>query len=76
MRVSFPIVIFSNVTQLQQIAKNKAFSITSCKKMAKIADPVEQFKVSLCNLVQSLHLACKIQKPFNPMLGKGLCAEF
>jgi len=69
MRISLPIVIFTNYSQLEHIAKNKAFFIPLLKKGALTNDVTEQFKLCITGMLNNLHMSTTINKPFNPILG-------
>jgi hypothetical protein len=69
MRISLPVIIFSNISQLQHLAHNRTFAIKMFKRAARMKDPIEQFKCVCAAVIMDLHKEVVINKPFNPILG-------
>ena len=69
MRISLPVLIFSNISQLQHLAHNRTFAIKMFKRAARMKDPIEQFKCVVAAVIMDLHKEVTVSKPFNPILG-------
>jgi hypothetical protein len=74
--ISLPVKIFEPRSALQRVVDLFSFSPIFLTKAAETDDHLERFKLVIANAVSSMYLCCSQNKPFNPILGETLQAQF
>eukprot|EP00347_Sterkiella_histriomuscorum_P004889 403358700 len=74
--ISLPVKIFEPRSTLQRIVDLFSFSPIFLTRASQTPDHLERFKLVIANAVSSIYLCCAQNKPFNPILGETLQAQF
>jgi len=74
--MSLPVKMFEPRSAISRIVDLFSFFPLFMKKAIDTDDPLERLKLVISSGISSIYLCCGQMKPFNPILGETLQAEF
>lgn len=75
-RTSLPVQLFEPISYLQRLVEGFSWMPNMLLKAAQTTNPVERLKLVITGVIAGLHLTCRQEKPFNPILGETFQASF